>query len=720
MAFKNISGDGKLNGTSIGLDQPLQAGSAVRLDKFGRVGFAKSAAEALRRVDAKSGFVLSVEGAWGSGKTSALAMIEELLKQSSQADEPVIVHFNPWLIGDRDALLRHFLSKLATAAKLTDHAKNGKKAAKELKTYANAFDVMKLIPGAEPWASLIKSVVLAVGETTGEIAEYKTPDIEVQKTRVEEALRKLTHPIVVFVDDIDRLYPLEVFEMIRIIKAVGDLPNVGYVMALDPTYVSRALRSASVPQADSYLDKVVQLRMPLPGMSLSSRRDLVNEALGTLHADASASHFAESEDRIAALYFSGLRELLEQPRDVTRVFNTVRVIEPALRGEVVLSDIIGLATLMVKASSIFELLSKQPGFFVGRLPTDLGLPGNDKDIIKKGRKNRDEAYEKCGSPVAVKRLIHHLFPLTANAEEAFVSGQVSGVKGHIADPARLLVALQLSTGAADVSFVVARQYLYHPSMRGVIESRLTSENGLAFLESLGDITASLEGKGVSDLLNLCLSISRLVDTRLDLADVRGRFLRPDTAAVRAIGSLIKTVGAGQEALIAEAIVKDEKCLSIAMHVIAVSSLKGTSKSSLQYSPAQGKSLQLAFARNCLKAAQDGTLLKACTSYIILWNLPKFARQYCPQIFKALKDTDPSLDSFALATLRDSFDSYKGQIFALGAEEMLIDAYVPLEELKRHGEGRLSDETMTLPARAAWRALIEGKRIYGKDGSLAGD
>ena len=57
------------------------------------------------------------------------------------------------------------------------------------------------------------------------------------------------------IDDIDRLYPQEVFEMVRIIKAVGDLPNVGYVLALDPAYVGKSLASLNVPFADTYLDK---------------------------------------------------------------------------------------------------------------------------------------------------------------------------------------------------------------------------------------------------------------------------------------------------------------------------------------------------------------------------------------------------------------------------------------------------------------------------------
>lgn len=64
---------------TIGLDRPLQAGTAIERDRLDRKGFVQSAVAALRQVTAMSGFVLSIEGAWGSGKTSTLAMIEELL-----------------------------------------------------------------------------------------------------------------------------------------------------------------------------------------------------------------------------------------------------------------------------------------------------------------------------------------------------------------------------------------------------------------------------------------------------------------------------------------------------------------------------------------------------------------------------------------------------------------------------------------------------------------
>ena len=114
----------------INFDIPLQAENALQGDKLSRAGFAESAAAALRKVPTSAGLVVSIEGAWGSGKTSALAMIEAILNQPGSAYQPLIVHFNPWLVGEKDALLRHFLSRIAGALNFSDHSRDVKNVAK--------------------------------------------------------------------------------------------------------------------------------------------------------------------------------------------------------------------------------------------------------------------------------------------------------------------------------------------------------------------------------------------------------------------------------------------------------------------------------------------------------------------------------------------------------------------------------------------------------------
>ncbi len=707
----------------LGFDRPLSPKEALKDDKLGRRGYAQAAVHALARVSSTAGFVLSVEGAWGSGKTSTLAMMEALLK--TQEPAPVIVHFNPWLVGDRDALLRHFLSKLAAEVKLSDNAADGKKVARELKAYGKVFDFIKLVPGAEPWASLVKSVIESAGESVDAVASYKTPDIEARKEKLEEALRGFGRSIIVFIDDIDRLFPIEVFEMVRIVKSVGDLPNVGYALAWDPEYVSDALKTAGVPRSETYLDKVVQVRFPLPGIGLEARGVLINEALERLNADAHKSHFPNDRDRLGMLYFSGLREMLEQPRDYARVFNTVAVIEPALRGEVVLADIIGFAALMVRAPRVYELMRKEPRWFVGLLPGDQGLFEKSGELLKEGAAHRDAAYNQCGNPVAVRKLVHRLFPLTAKEADEFTLGRVLDVEGHLAAPARLLVALQLHVSGADVSFVVARRYLMHADHRSEIASSLTRQNCLEFLECLGDVAESTATAGVDDVERLCLDIARLADTEpfpTRSQDRSGFFRLPaEDVAVRAIRLVLKTATVDRASSVAERIVIDPAGLTVAMELFARSYLvdrdddEGT-----RLPPGSKGKLATHLARNMLEAAKEGRLLKTCNAGFLLWRMSSVAPRKCPQVYAALKAVDPTLDGFALAILSHSFDSTKGQRYSLPDDSSKVEAYCPLRELRKHGRKRLADPTLKLPALAAWRAVVEEKSIYGIDGSYARD
>jgi len=704
------------------LDRPLETGSAVKGDKLDREAFARSAVSAIKKANSLNGLVLSIEGAWGSGKTSALAMIEELLGQDESS--PTVVRFNPWLVGDRDTLLRHFLAKLAEAAKLSDNAKAGKKAAKELKSYAKVFDVVKLLPGAEPWASLVKSVIENVGDATDSIAEYKTPDIELHKTKVEGALKKLDHQIVVFIDDIDRLFPLEVFEMIRIIKAVGDLPNVAYVVAWDHRYVSDALGAASVPQSSDYLDKIVQIRMPLPALSLMARNRLVNDAIASLHEDATRHYFPRSNERISSLYFSGLREILEQPRDVIRVFNTVEAIEPALRGEIVFADIVALAALMVKAPVVFELLRRHPRWFVGLLPGDSSLLKKAEEWIADGAGPLQAAIDGCAAPDAVKAILKLAFPASAGAAGRFSFNRVVEVEGHIAAPARLIVALQMSISGSDVSIVMAKRYLVYPDQREAIEKALTSRNCSEFLEYIGQIGRTMEPQSAADFGGLALSISRMVDTAVFVQRGQERsFLfwnNPEQVAENALESLVAAMASDRASKIAESIIEDPSSISMGMHLVMRSYLNDERHRDtlLLCSPPSKARLVRKLAANILAAAQAGTLFSINTPGFVLWNLVRFAPTVCPKIFASIAKRDPTLDEFALAFFQRGFDSTKGQTYQVPEDKATVEAFAPLDMLRAHAKVRLADSTLTYPTRAAWKAADEGKAVYGVDGTYA--
>lgn len=721
MTKKFVEGESSGRGADIDYDLPLRADSALDRDQLGRGGFAAIAASTLRKVSGSAGFVLSIEGPWGSGKSSTLSMIQALLESEDTDAAPVIVHFNPWLIGDKDALLRQFLSSIASAIKLSDPSRDGKKVAKELKAYAKVFDFVKFVPGAEPWASLIKSVVEAAGEATASVSEYKAPDIEAYKQKVEGALKRFDRPVIVFIDDIDRLFPSEVFEMIRIIKAVGEFPRVGYVVAWDSAYVSQALENLSVPQAASYLDKIVQVRMPLPNLSLGARANLFNVAMKSLDPEAVGNFFEAQDKRLGFLYHSGLRELLDHPRDVARVFNAVRLMEPLLRGEIVFADILGLAALSVKAPPVYELVKRRPQLFVGKLSNDAFESQDSNDLIRKGLDQRKTAYDACPG-AAVQKLVHFLFPNVALAEERRSLGQGTYAEGVISNPSRLAIALQLSVTDGDVSIKAARRFLQDSGQRAQIISKLSIDNCYEFVDMLGQVGASLPTDAIVDIKQTCVSIARLVDAPVCVERAEARHgifsVGIEDLALQKMRELTDAIRPGSFASIIEKTVTDPQALSCAAEILRRSYLdtRNSYGDTFEFPSHRKNKIIAAYATNVIEAGRRGDLLDNNLPGFISWTLARLAPEACPEVYGFLKAQDPSLDRFAMKFLGSSWDSTNGRAYSLPEEESLIAAYCPLADFKAHARKRLRDPLLSYPARAAWQSVVSGKTLYGIDGS----
>jgi hypothetical protein len=203
-----------------------------------------------------------------------------------------------------------------------------------------------------------------------------------------------------------------------------------------------------------------------------------------------------------------------------------------------------------------------------------------------------------------------------------------------------------------------------------------------------------------------------------LADFRATSL---SSRVRAIRLVLKLTAADEATKVAERIVVEPEALTVAMELFTASYLVDKkNEDSLRCAPESKAKLADALANNVLEAAKANRLLTTCNPGFLLWRLSSVAPGECSKVFAAMKSVDPSLDSFALAILSHSFDSTKGQRYALPDDRSKVEAYCSLANLKKHAAKRLSDSTLQLPTKAAWRAIIEEKSVYGVDGTYARD
>lgn len=319
-------------------DAPITSPSFDRLD---RMSFVRSFAEAIRAVHGNDSVVLALAGPWGSGKSSLLNLVAGELEAGETP--PLIMRFNPWWFSGTNRLVAAFLQQLGAAV--------SRPPVRE--TLGNATGPLERLgeiiarPGTRPPA-----------EDPGE------RDMERMRQEVNACFSRSDRRILVFMDDIDRLTPDEMTQLLLIVRAVADFPNTTYVLAFDYEVVVEAIGSKLGVDGRTYLEKVVQLQIdvPLPGRKTLER--LVIGQLEAIDPDArSLDHDAQKQFRI--LFERGIKHFLATPRACTRLLNVLRFTYPTLAGQIYFPDMLGICCLMSFSSQAIQAIRSYSDAFVG-------------------------------------------------------------------------------------------------------------------------------------------------------------------------------------------------------------------------------------------------------------------------------------------------------------------------------------------------------------------
>ena len=238
-------------------DEPVSSGEE---DALGRVRYAKRAAELIAKVHSpESSAVIGLSGPWGSGKTSLVNMIVEQLHDAHP--EWSVSWFTPWATSDIAGLLGEFYSALTSALPKKQTAKVRKALAV---TASVAAPALTTIPVAG--ASVAEAVRLAGG------ALSKSPSWQTAFARASKELRQLGKPILVVVDDIDRLHGDELLTLLKVIRLLGRFDGVQYLLAYDDETLYRNLSGTGAVDApgvspERLMEKIVQYPLFVPEMA---------------------------------------------------------------------------------------------------------------------------------------------------------------------------------------------------------------------------------------------------------------------------------------------------------------------------------------------------------------------------------------------------------------------------------------------------------------------
>ena len=323
-------------------DNPIQK---PKDDVLSRTKVARSFAEQVLSLDASQGVVAGVIGPWGSGKTSFVNLARAYWKE---VGIPVL-DFNPWMFSGTDHLVQLFFAELSVQLKLSRGLAD---VGKGLEAYGELFSGMGWLPLAGPWIERSRSAAKIVAS----ILQRKKEGVGGRRKKVEKALNALDKPILVVLDDIDRLTPPEIQDVFKLVRLTASFPNVIYIVAFDRMRVEQALEEQGIPGRD-YLEKILQFGVDLPVVPPHMLDRQILEAVdgvlsqidnqGTFDKDAWPDVFAEI-----------VRPLISNMRDVRRYAMALPGTVRELDGNVALADVLALEAVRVFLPDVFRQLHR--------------------------------------------------------------------------------------------------------------------------------------------------------------------------------------------------------------------------------------------------------------------------------------------------------------------------------------------------------------------------
>ena len=337
-------------------------------DVLGFKAFACALAQSISLQPQGNGLVIAVNGAWGSGKTSAVNLVLEQLKLiETSPDAPgkpsVIVTFSPWLFSGQHNLASQFFAALAPALERSV----GKKAAAAARAIKDIIvrNSSEIVGAASAAAAVTGQSGLAL-ILEGFKTLFKAPvkdDTSVLLDRREElrsVLRDQPRKIVVVIDDIDRLQPEEMKLVMSMLKSVADLPNVIYILPADLSVIRASTEEQKTKTGESFLGKIIQVNLDLPTPSRSGLDFLFSNAINEI---ANGATFEQGDLELTGYYT--FNAYMSTPRSINLIVNAMRVIWPSIGEEGYFPDLLGVEAIRLFEPEIYQYIRTHKSKMIG-------------------------------------------------------------------------------------------------------------------------------------------------------------------------------------------------------------------------------------------------------------------------------------------------------------------------------------------------------------------
>ncbi|MDA8481391.1 KAP family NTPase, partial [Citrobacter sp. Awk 4] len=318
------------------------------------------------------------------------------------------------------------------------------------------------------------------------------------------------------IDDIDRLTPSETFQVLRLVKAVADFSGTSFLLAFDSNYLISVLDKNDIVNSSEYINKIIQLRVPLPVISERGMNDLVDIELENLSDKTLTDRFESDQERLSWIYHNYFKHLIKNPRELKRFFNHLRFVLEQVEGQVCFSDLFALSMIATKSNLVYEHIKNTPEAYIGkRFYNDGLIMEKPQEVVNTYSQERVHNLTKFSDRDRrlMESLLGDIFPLLNSNSYSHYGVSDDDSAGRVSAPQRLYVAFHYKTPAGYFSDQEILDFITGDIDRFEFLHRVVSEDAdERFFEMMTSYSSKCEDKSFE--LLTCIYDSFLFSEKL--------------------------------------------------------------------------------------------------------------------------------------------------------------------------------------------------------------
>lgn len=317
-------------------------------------------------------FNILISERFGDGKTTFLQFLDDKLKELS--DQKIrTMTFKPWLCDTPDEIITDFFTQLANI--LGQYSQIGTLLHKYSSSLSNG------------------SALLLTRILTG-ILGHNKESLSQQHDILTKRLSECAFPIVIYVDDVDRLQSKELLMLLNLIRDTANFPKIFYVVAADRMSLIDLLQTEEISDADFFLRKFFNFELSFPAnddVILNSIKNQIQELIEYHQIPPKSLSDGKIDKTIGEIFrIKYINEVFQNERDVKRFFNLLSysvdlISKDNILEDVYFVDLFKLTIVQMLRPDIYRLFRDKKRYFLTEQNGSLTFANKD---IREGIEDR--------------------------------------------------------------------------------------------------------------------------------------------------------------------------------------------------------------------------------------------------------------------------------------------------------------------------------------------